>query len=252
MPWVVFASDGDTEVAYVVKLFSQRTIEQQFAVAKEIYGSYLAKTFGNSTPEIALIDFDQDFVDTLDPTQQKRLERVHKGLKFASVYEPTMINYSNTLHRKHLKDYDMGNVYALDCMMYNVDRGRRPDKPNILIDDERFLLIDHEQCLHFADGQEGHFNMILSSFHNCKIDYPYQSHLFHGELKKMWTSQKEHLFDEFCEYLTHLNTMKFKELALDLIKLNVWVGDHVRIYDYLCFLKNNVPLVRKGLLTSIS
>jgi hypothetical protein len=252
MPWVVFASDGHTEEAYVVKLFTQKTIEQQNAVAKEVYGSYLAKTFGNSTPEIALIEFDNDFLSTLNPIQIQRLDRVHSGLKFASVYEPTMINYSNALHRKHLKEYDMGNIYALDCILYNVDRGRRTEKPNLLIDDERFLLIDHEQCLHFADGQEGHFSKILSGYRNNEIDYPYQHHLFYGALKKMRKSQKLHLFEEFLEYLSRLNTTEFKVLAVGLINLNISVGDYLRIYDYLCFLKSNVSSVRKALLSSIS
>jgi hypothetical protein len=163
-----------------------------------------------------------------------------------------MINYSPTLHKKHLQAYEIGNIYALDCLLYNVDRGRRVTKPNILMDDERMLLIDHEQCLHFADGQDEHFKMILEGYKNFQLDYPYQHHLFYSELKNLRASQKLHLFDEFCEYLTHLNTSDFRSTAVSLGNLGVWTGNHVRIYEYLCFLKGNVTAFQKALLTSIS
>lgn len=252
MPWIVSAMDGDKEIAYVVKLFSPKTIEQQFAVGKEVFGNVLAKEFSLTVPDYALIDFGDDFIETLNDDHKQRLNKVDSGLKFGTVLKDGALNFSPALHKEHFKLEDFANVYAFDCLMYNVDRGRRIDKPNVLVNNEGFFLIDHEQSLHFADNQESHYNLIFNRFSEGRLDYPYTKHLFYNDLRSIDAFKKEHVFDEFIEYLTKMHTPKILAIGKSLSDNNISTGNYRRIFDYFCVLKRDINKVSKALISSIS
>src|SRR5688500_8909380 len=66
-PWVVLAhKDGFPPEPYVVKLFTKDEVEKNYAVAKEVFASVIAKEFELSIPEPALVNLSTtDFLSTL-------------------------------------------------------------------------------------------------------------------------------------------------------------------------------------------
>jgi hypothetical protein len=240
MPWTVTLLDSGMAIPYVVKLFSPKTIEEQHATGKEVLGNFLAAEFGLYVPDMALVEFDDLFVDfVLDDEQRAILARKDKGLKFASKLHEGMLLYSASLHKKYFKDWDFANIFAFDCLCYNLDRGRRTDKPNILVEDDNFLLIDHEQTFPFIDNLDGLYKQIIKGIEEERLDYQYQNHVFYSILKDMRTNDKKQIFDEFEMLLSNLDVNKIRNLIAALGELNIFVGDSQRLIEYLYTLKSN-------------
>ena len=127
--WVVLLSDDGYEVPYVVKLFSDRQIEQGHPVLKEVLGCVLAREFSLKTPEFALAQFSDVFIDfALGEEQQKILDNRSSGLKFASKLLDAAIILSPSLHRAYMKDYDFANVYAFDALKCKRIFQENPDR----------------------------------------------------------------------------------------------------------------------------
>lgn len=253
-PWKVFLMDNNNEKPYVVKLFTPRQIQQQHAVAKEVYGNVLATSFGLPVPEFALVDFDDFFVkNLLDESAQTVLESKDTGLKFASVLLENMTIVSSYTDSKHLLEYDIAKVFAFDCLIQNLDRGGLRNKPNLLIDDDEFLLIDHEQCFPFADNEDWtSLEKIKSKIEDKELTYNFRKHLFYPLLSSMNSKKKLHLFDEFEELLRNLNINNISLIINKLESLNVSTGQKDIIIDYLSCLKNNSNKFREALIRSIA
>ncbi len=240
MPWMVLLLEDGVPMVYILKLFSEKTTLQQHPVAKEVLGSVLAREFGLFSPDYALVELDDAFINTfLDAKQQSILATKHNGLKFASRYQEGMPIFSPAKHKKFLRPYDIANIFAFDCLIYNIDRGRRADKPNLLVEDDNYLLIDHELCLPFIDNEAGLYNMIMEKFNRSELDYSYKNHLLYKTIKSYRNKYKEDIFSEFEDNLRRLNINIIRETIAELIELNISVGNHQRIIDYLCYLKDN-------------
>lgn len=252
MPWRMRLLDNGIQNEYIVKLFSEKNINQQHAVAKEIIGSYLAKQFGLFTPDFALVHFDAFFIESiLSEKERVALLNKHGGLKFASKYQEGMAIFSPAKHKRFLNIFDIANIFTFDCLIYNLDRGFRPDKPNLLVEDDNYLLIDHELCLPFIDNEEGLYNIIMDKFSNSQLDYPYARHLLFPILKSYHHKDKEEIFVEFEDYLRNLNINRVQELLSQMNELNISTGHELRLIKYLRYLKDNSHLFCQILLKCI-
>ena len=241
-PWKVFLHQKDnTEAPYVVKLFSQRNIDQQHAVAKEVYGNILAKQFSLPVPDIALVDFDAWFITTcLEPSERNILNIKHEGLKFASKLAESMFIVAPHLYKNFLREYDVANVYAFDTLIGNIDRGGARNKPNLIVDDEAFLLIDHEQIFTFADTfTKDAYKTLIAKFENNISSYLFQRHLLYPILKNFRNIDKRHIFDEFGEYLAKMQTSDLEDHMKSLLTLEVSTGNWTLILEYLYKIKSN-------------
>ena len=240
MPLKVLLLDDGIQVEYIVKLFSEKTTEQINPVAKEIIGSVLANEFGLFTPDFALTNFDDFFIENiLSQRERDILARKHSGWKFASKYQDGMSIFSPAKHKRLLSIYDIANIFAFDCLIYNIDRGRRSDKPNLLVEDDNYLLIDHELTLPFIDNEVGMFNMIMAKFRESKLDYNCQSHLLYSIIKSYPVKIKQDIFSEFEDTLSKLNINKIRTTIADLGELNIYAGYADRLIEYLRYLKEN-------------
>jgi hypothetical protein len=240
-PWKVFLLEPNgEEVPYVVKTFTPSNIQQQHAVAKEVYGNILAQQFSLPVPEFALVDFDASFIETaLDDHARKVLQTKDSGLKFASKLANSMSIVAPVIYSKFLKGYELANVFAFDFLVYNLDRGGLRNKPNLIIDDENFLLIDHEQIFPFADNVAGLYNQIIEAFKINRTHYRFRDHLLYPFLQNMRASQKKHLFDEFEEYLTKMEIKPLENAIDELNQFSVSTGEYDRIINYLYLIKQN-------------
>ena len=235
-PWIVnVLTERGRVVPYVVKLFKDRHIKQQHAVAKEVFGNLLACEFDLPVPNCALIDFTSAFLATLKEEQLQKLTGVHAGLKFGSEFASAKTIATNGLLPAFLKDYDLGTIFAFDNLLQNLDRGGERDKPNLLIDDDKYLLIDHEQVFPFANdantrrGLDWSFDLPAWA-NNYQACY---KHLFFPVLKSYRRETKRTLFDSFQEYLRYVDVDLVDRAAEDLQRLDVSVGRADLITDYL-------------------
>jgi len=256
-PWKVFAikEDGDAapeEIPYVVKLFTSENVIQQPCIAKEFICNYLAGEFDLQVPDAGIINLSsEDFQGTLSHATKRLFSGKHQGLTFASrLVEGTLVN--EQLRNGFTNVIDCASIFAFDCLIMNIDRGGYRGKPNLLMDDEGFILIDHELSLYFIDDESGEaYQTVISNFNNKITDYRYEKHLFYPRLKN-YRGTKKMLFDSFTECLKHLNIRGLQDLLRNLKESGVDIGANIFLIDYLRILKNNPDKFRNILLGIIS
>ena len=72
-------------------------------------------------PSETLVNFDKTFVnEILEPPQFELLKSKNKGYKFASQLVEGMTIVAPEINTKFLKEYDIANVYAFDCLIFNI------------------------------------------------------------------------------------------------------------------------------------
>lgn len=253
-PWKVHLVEEDGVARpYVVKIFTKKHIEQIQSTGKEIIGNLVASEMGLYVPDMALANFDRNFTEfVLNDEQRDRLNDSDDALKFACRLQEGMPVYSHALHKKYLKSWDFANVFAFDCFVHNLDRGKRVDKPNILVEDDNFLLIDHEQTFPFINfGNGAYYHAIMDKMEANELIYKYQQHVFYPIIKDMRQSDKKHLFDEFELLLRNLNIEKIEKTVDEIHYLNILIGEKDVFIEYLCTLKKNPKMFTETLLSYI-
>lgn len=233
-PWVVQVSSPDGPLPYVVKLFTERQTQQIHPIAKEVFGNELAREFDLVVPEWALIRFGDTFIASLPEQEGLRLRAISAGLKFGSAEIPNAPIVDVRQQRSFLKNYDIGTIFAFDNLVLNPDRGGTRNKPNLLINDDTLVLIDHELIFPFANDTLAPDAYVMPSFERSAWYYPYDKHLFYPLLKRMSASEKASVFDTFEYFLQNLSLGPLDAAASALTKQGIEIG--------------NYPVIRKHLL----
>lgn len=238
-PWVVEAMhhSGIMDL-YVVKMFTPRQVQQQNSVAKEVYGNDLARAFDLPVPDMALIRFGKTFLETLPAAFREIEEKSQQGLRFASRFASGYVIFDDTLPAINLDLQSMANVYAFDNLIWNLDRGGFRKKPNLLVRDNSFLLIDHEQIFPFADDPDHYNDTPIRSFQQGQWLYSYDKHLFFPYLRNLAYDQKVKIFSTFVERLNGLSLSIIEDQAQWLSENAQPVGNTELITDYLTALQN--------------
>lgn len=233
-PWVVEAIDstGATDL-YVVKMFTPKQVRQQNAVAKEVFGNVLARAFELPVPDFALIRFDKTFLSTLLGEFREIEQKSQQGLRFGSRFASGYVIFDDTLPTTNLDLQTMANVYAFDNLVRNLDRGGFRKKPNMLVRDGSFLLIDHEQIFPFADDPDHYNDAPIQGFRQGKWAYPYEVHLFYPYLRNLPDDQKVKIFSTFVEQLNRFSPSIIEDWAQWLTENAQSVGNVELIVDYL-------------------
>jgi hypothetical protein len=227
-PWLVNVLENGKPVPYVVKLYTEKYNEENCSVLKEAICSYLASEFEIEVPEPALINFSQNFLDTLPTEQREELARKDQRIKFGCrLIDAGYENFSPQLSSGYLKDYDIGTIYAFDNLILNHDR--RTEKPNLFFRDGRVVLIDHEHTFTLANGAA---DALLA-----KRQWPAilnTGHLFFQYLVKLDVKAKEEVFDSFQSYLeTMIEWDGLSAIQEQLERLDHPIGAYFDIRDYL-------------------
>ena len=213
-PLLITAVDDNGKAnQYVMKLFKKNYVEQNYSVAKEILICELAKEFNLPVPNYALIDIDHELLSKY--FEPEELAKLDENYKFCSEFNGQFVIFNPLVSLQFIKSYDIANLFAFDNVIINSDRGGFRNKPNLLVNDEEILLIDHEQTLPFINNCYGNPN-----YFTYLQNYPYQRHLVVTHLKSM--RLKNGVFDEFLEMLKYLNIEKFIPIfdKLDLLNIN--------------------------------
>ncbi len=226
-------NDQDQLVSYVVKLFTKTQTRQLYPAAKEVFGNILAQEFDLTVPACALINFGDAFISNLPEKEGLRLREIAGDLKFGSVEMPNAPIVDVRQQRSVLKSYNVGTICALDNLVWNLDRGGARNKPNLLIDDETLILIDHEQIFPFANNVRSPHVYVIPSFERSAWYYPYDKHLFFPVLKRMTSAEKAGVFDTFQYFLENLSLKVLDMAASDLTRAGIEIGNYPVIRDHL-------------------
>ena len=222
-------------VEYVVKAFTKNQVNQNVSVAKEILCCELAKMFDLTVPNYGIMNFDRldlervytkHWVDTLD-----------KGAKFCSEFMGQYSIFSPSTSKAFLKDYEILNIFAFDVFISNVDRGGYRNKPNLLINDNDLMVIDHELTFPYVNDVNYEKRLVL---------YQHQRHVLYKYIKQ----RKEKIvgFDEFLMSLSSLNLTKLRNIFDELDKYDIQYGDRENFMNYFAWAKNNVAIFERYLI----
>ncbi len=211
---------GEFPELFSLKLFSAKDLSQKNYIAHEILGTYLAKEFELRTPNVALIETDEIFLSTVPKSQKQDFIKCPVGLKFASRFLEEAIEYQDVLQMRYLTKDDIAILLAFDMMIFNADRTH--SKPNLLISEQKFHLIDHERAFGY------------DTFQMSNISYLIKEHLLFKKMKKLVSQRGIDVFDSFRFYLEGLRFVGLEQLLDELERLEL-SGKSQR--DYMAYLK---------------
>ena len=222
---------GEPQELHVVKVFKPSNIEQYQPTNKEFYAYTLAEEFDLLRPKAALIYVDDSIIQDL----QKREIYANFGLKAGYYYGCEYLSNAVSYEVSKLgsfETWELARIFAFDVLIRNMDR--RVNKPNILLYEQDFHLIDHELSLNIPSDKEGTFYLDPKrSQVFCTGD---RRHIFYPHLKA--ANKKEGIeFAEFREYLKHLDVSLLSTIAKQLKEQDT--EDVVYIINYLNCIKQN-------------
>lgn len=232
LPLIIEAEDENSNIDfYVLKLYKEKYVDQNFSIAKEILATEIAKQFDLPVPEYGVINFNHDYLsDFYDISHIRQLD---KGYKFCSKLIEGVVIYNPSIKNAFLKHYDLENVFAFDNVILNTDRGGFRNKPNLLVTDEDFVLIDHEQTFPFYSTP---INTNIN-FWNTFSAYYHRNHIFFEQLKKH--RKKGTMFDEFQMNINNFNLKIFDTIFADLDHFNIKNIGKTDFFNYFTWLKTN-------------
>jgi hypothetical protein len=237
-PFQMRCENNGEQADYIVKLWANPEVYLgKHNLAREVYGSLLARSFGLDTPDISIVEIEPDFY-TSQPQDKAPLIRKSIGYNFGSKLVRGATIFSPPLPAS--RHSDAVKVFCFDMLICNPDR--RIDKPNVFHTSNGFMVFDHEQAFPFSRPQ-----MMLGGYPSC---WEY--------IKEKW--HKNHIFfpyirnhdclleiEEFVENLVLLSGE-----ILDTIEGNIpedwYTGSDIRnIRLYLANTRDNANLFKRSL-----
>lgn len=194
-PWKVLVLAEGKPIPYVVKNFQTNTITSSQSVAREVFGNALASALDLNVPDPALILYNDDFLSTLSKDDLDFIRLRDDRVKFGCKFIEGSVAFTATTPRSIIEKYEAENIFAFDNLIFNVDR--RVNKPNILLLDKGYFLIDHELSLAIN----------LQSIRNFESEhsiYTFRNHVFFNHLRKAQKANKSNYFETFEEILRYL------------------------------------------------
>lgn len=213
-----------------MKVFRDKPLQPQPAVANEVLGFAMAELFELPTPQAALIEFTQEFIETLAPQQLEQLGTAQVGLKYGCRYIETPHRFSPALAKRYLAGYDMASIYAFDNLILNRDRDAI--KPNMLLVGQEAYLIDHEISIVGAEYAQ-------RELEQGNWTYQYQEHVFFNYLRANQLEDINKIFDTFIWYLQNTNFDELLPYCEQLIELGFDIDHFAPFYRYLCYQNSN-------------
>lgn len=228
-PLLIDARNSKGEISkYVVKFFGAKMSTENFSLAKEIIVNRMAEEFGLNVPSFGVIKIDHSLL--VDHYSEEHLQNLDKNYAFCSSFMSQHVLADSSFSVKFAKDYNFPILYAFDSLILNIDRGGPRNKPNLLVNDKDFCLIDHELTLPFINGfdseeKPGQYFITLANFE-------YQKHIAYKVLRKSSRSKIENLFDEFEEYMRLFDNRKINAIFSSLNSLGIPYGSKASYDDF--------------------
>lgn len=241
-PLLFLIHTGSAYELYVVKIFSKKDRKQYNPTSKECYAYALAEEFSLQQPHAAIIEFKKDLLASIPVDISQRIYESGSFFHFATKYGDGFTVMNTNLKESDLYNYEVETVFAFDILILNPDR--RKVKPNLLINEKDYLLIDHELSLQINDRflnclSENDFSFLYNS-------QGLKDHIFLPNLKKL--SKKVNLrFEHFEYHLRTLNLRKLEDVKDQLDEIHVDTNDFYLIKNYIAEIKSKATLFIKML-----
>jgi hypothetical protein len=238
-PFIVLALNEHGYVhEYIVKAFTKKQLTQNASVAKEIVVCELAKMFGLTIPEYGIMNCGR--LDLEQVYKEERVNTLDLGAKFCSKFMSQHLIFTGITSNLFLKDYEILNIFAFDVFIYNVDRGGHRNKPNLLINDNELMLIDHELTFPFINN-----NYLEIDYEHNIASYQYQKHVLIKHIKSL--NSKDRVFNEFLDNLRTLNVNKLDLIFDKFQHYDIQFFDKEIFMNYFVWAKNNVSIFERYL-----
>jgi hypothetical protein len=222
-PCIVSAIDENDNIDnYVVKIYQAQNLHH---TCKEVYAAFLAQHFDLKMPDPVLMEIDRSMICDLKMQPKYQAWKVTEGVFFASKYVENANSFTDALPLKNYEE-QMGNIFAFDVLIMNVDR--QVGKPNVLVKNQDIYVIDHELSMNIEHSFEDYLKQNRWDY---SIKQNRGGHLFRQALIIM---KKRNLnFDEFSEYLRNLRPESLYDYAQQLAKYEHQTLDIGKIVSYL-------------------
>jgi hypothetical protein len=241
-PLEIWGLDKDKQRSiYYAKPFRNIGINT-FPAAKEIIGCEMALMFDLPTPRYNIINIDESKLTSY--YSENEVRKFHKGYKFCSKKLDQYVGFNPHVSFGFLRDYEITGIFAFDVLMQNSDRGGFRGKPNLLINDDSLVMIDHELTLSFISDQQPSRN-----YENNIRNYPFYCHVLINHLKII--KEKSYIFDEFLEHLRLLNLDSLNSVFDDMDRFNIEYGERLDYFAYFEWCKNNIATIKNYLIGMI-
>jgi hypothetical protein len=198
-PCIVSVTDEDgnyLDDTYVIKIFPDDKLEHTY---KEVCAAILAQHFSLNIPEPVLIAVNKPLLNELKKQTQYKNWHVTEGVFFASKYMKGVDSFTNALNLNQYDKWQMGNIFAFDVLIMNVDR--QVNKPNIIVKNQDIYVIDHELSMSISNSFEGYIERKAWDYF---IKENRGGHLFRHHLSTIGNKEVV-TFDEFIENLRMLH-----------------------------------------------
>lgn len=177
-PFQMVCESVNGQTDYIVKLWANPEVYLgKHSLAREVYGSLLARSFGLQTPDIAIVEISPEFYKS-QPADKADLIKRSAGLNFGSKFLPGAMIFSPPVPPN--KHPEAVKVFCFDMLLCNQDR--RIDKPNVFDMPDGFVVIDHEQAFPYSRP-----NTIIGGCPPCwqYIREPWhKNHIFYPSIRK--------------------------------------------------------------------
>ena len=232
-PWVVLANTPTGLKSFVVKLYTTEQVDNSNCVNNEVVCNILASQFELEVPKCVLINIPDDITMSLAPAQQQQFYNTDPRPKFATEYIPNVNSAIISLPKlQYQKRISMDMLYAFDNLIRNGDRGH--PKTNLLLASDVAYLIDHELALRNQD-------IVDVDLKTLQLEGRFtNSHLFYPYLKKARFKTKQSYFNEFSEYLNHLN-INVLDTYFNTLTNEGFRSNSIEISNWLTKVKQNIP-----------
>jgi hypothetical protein len=241
-PLEIWALDKDNQKSiYYAKPFRKIGLNA-FPTAKEILGCEMALIFDLPTPRYNIINIDDTKLSSY--YSENEIRKFHKGYKFCSKKLDQYAGFNPHVSIGFLREYEIAGIFAFDVLMQNADRGGFRGKPNLMINDDNLIMIDHELTLSFINDKQ-----TKPDYENNIRIYPYYNHVLINHLKAI--KEKSHIFDEFFEHLNRFNINNLNSIFDEMDKFNIEYGDRLDYFLYFDWFKKNRDIIKNYLLAMI-
>lgn len=234
-PILVHAIDEDgNKLELVVKLLESERMDIN-ANLRELTATIIAQRLEIPIPDAAVINVNNDFVETLINNSEYKRVNSSIGLNFGCTYLEDMQQISTSDELKVTKISQALKIFYFDMMIQNADRTFVGGKPNLFFKDDQLVILDHELAFTFLFPIIGRPNSepwIINKFDKKMVE----NHVLYSKLKnnvkdfstlegilvplssEFWNDAKsqiplEWISEDFNKIKDHINAIKDNSVA---------------------------------------
>lgn len=223
---------------YIVKLWANPELYLgKHSLAREVYGTLLARSLGLKTPDIAIVEIDPDFYISQPPGKADLIRR-SAGLNFGSKYLPGAMTFNPT--ENPIRHSEAVKVFCFDMLICNPDR--RKGNPNVFVMPDGYVVLDHEQAFPYSRP-----DMIIGGYPPCwrYIHEPWhKDHAFYSHIRNRDCSLE---IEEFVTLVGYISD-DFLDTIEEQIPEEWHTGNYLQnLRNYLANTRDNLDQFKRSL-----